>query len=195
MDAPRRSSRLAAKIANVLDSKGTIIPEAAPVMLKKPAKDESVDSTIQVGDVIPDITLPDEDGTSIRLRDITANKGLVIFAYPKASTPGCTKQGCGFRDNYPKIQASDYEVLGLSFDTSKAQKAFKDKQNFPYHLLSDPKGELIKKLGAEKPGGGKLFRSHWIFEKGTGKCIVKEIDISPLVSVDKAFAVITDSEP
>ncbi|EPX75358.1 thioredoxin peroxidase [Schizosaccharomyces octosporus yFS286] len=175
---PRRSTRL-----NTKDAVGS-----------EPIKEKEQDSNkvINVGDFIPDLTLLNQDEIPVSLSELAKSRGIVIFAYPKASTPGCTKQGCGFRDNYPQIQAADYEVFGLSFDSCKSQKSFQTKQNFPYDLLSDPEGVLIERLGAKKPDG-KLFRSHWIFEKGTGKCLVKEIEISPLDSVDKAFQVITGS--
>lgn len=73
---------------------------------------------------------------------------LVIFSYPKANTPGCTTQACGFRDIHEEIAKLNYAVIGLSADPPKSQKSWKTKNTFQYHLLSDPKKELLKKLGA-----------------------------------------------
>ncbi|EEB07430.1 thioredoxin peroxidase [Schizosaccharomyces japonicus yFS275] len=144
----------------------------------------------QVGDCIPDLVLLNEDEQEVFLRKIIQDKGLIIFAYPKANTPGCTKQGCGFRDNYPKLMEANYEVLGVSYDSCRAQKNFKTKQNFPFHLLSDREGTLIQALGARKPDG-KLFRSHWVFERGTGKCLKKCIGVKPLESVEDVISLVT----
>ncbi|EPY53118.1 thioredoxin peroxidase [Schizosaccharomyces cryophilus OY26] len=188
---PRRSSRLNSKDPS--NVQGVAKPEKTETSSDTTASPANeLEQSIDVGDLIPDLTLLNQDEVPVKLSELVKSRGLVIFAYPRASTPGCTKQGCGFRDNYPQIQAADYEVFGVSFDSCKSQKSFKTKQEFPYDLLSDPEGLLIERLGARKPDG-KLFRSHWIFEKGSGKCLVKEIDISPLDSVDKVFQVVTGS--
>ncbi|KAK3325779.1 thioredoxin-like protein [Apodospora peruviana] len=76
--------------------------------------------------------------------------GVVLFTYPKASTPGCTKQACLFRDAYTPLTASGLAIYGLSTDSPKANTTFKDKQKLPYPLLCDPKATLIGAIGLKK---------------------------------------------
>jgi thioredoxin-dependent peroxiredoxin len=101
----------------------------------------------KVGDMAPDVGAPDETGKEIKLSSFKDKNAVVIFFYPKADTPGCTKESCGFRDDSKTYQEKGYVVLGASRDTPEAQKAFKEKYNLNYPLLSDPKGELATALG------------------------------------------------
>jgi len=106
----------------------------------------------QVGDVI-DFTLPDQDGNPVSLSDYKG-KTVVLFFYPKADTPGCTVEACEFRDNFPKfkkLQDSGVVILGISRDTPKAQKKFKDKFDLPYTLLADADQEIVKRFDLVKP--------------------------------------------
>lgn len=147
--------------------------------------DSNLDKQLQLGDEIPDLTLLDEDGNEINLKQISSQtKYLVIFAYPKALTPGCTRQVCGFQQNYESLTKLDTTVLGLSSDLPKSQKTFITKQGLKYHLLSDPEKKLIGPLGAKKEPSG-IKRSHWIFENGILK--IKKIQISPEDSFNGAL--------
>lgn len=160
-------------------------PAAAKSKVTKPKKEsqpKSESPEIDVGDKIPDITLLDEDENEVQLSDIKT-KYLVIFAYPKASTPGCTRQACGFQKNYDFLSKSNTTVYGLSADKPKSQKNFVVKQHLKYSLLSDPSRELIGLLGAKKNPTG-IKRSHWIFVDGVLK--VKKIQVSPEASVEGA---------
>lgn len=149
----------------------------------KPAKEKTKE--IEVGDDVPDMTLPDENGDDVSLKAAAAkSKFVVIFAYPKASTPGCTKQARGFQLNRDKLQELDATVFGLLADSPKSQLNFVTKQSLKYTLLCDPKRELILVLGAKKSPSG-IKRSHWIFKDG--KLAVKRIQISPDVSVLSAL--------
>jgi len=106
----------------------------------------------QIGDVI-DFTLPDQDGHPVSLSDYKG-KTVVLFFYPKADTPGCTVEACEFRDNFPKfkkLQDSGVVILGISRDTPKAQKKFKDKFDLPYTLLADADQEIVKRFDLVKP--------------------------------------------
>ena len=86
-------------------------------------------------------------------------KNLVIYFYPKDSTPGCTTEGQEFRDNYKQFKKFNTEILGVSRDTIKSHENFKNKQLFPFELLSDEELQVIKMLGAwgEKTMYGKKF--------------------------------------
>jgi len=106
----------------------------------------------QVGDPI-DFTLPDQDGNPVSLSSFHG-KTVVLFFYPKADTPGCTIEACEFRDNFPKfkkLQDQGVIILGISRDTPKAQKKFKDKFDLPYTLLADADQEIVKRFDLVKP--------------------------------------------
>lgn len=101
----------------------------------------------RVGDEIPDLSAKDETGKEVRLSDFKGKSGVVLFFYPKADTPGCTKESCGFRDELDKLVAKGYQPLGASRDTPEAQKAFKEKFKLTYPLLSDPDNKLSAAFG------------------------------------------------
>ena len=88
------------------------------------------------------------------------DKPVVLFFYPRADTPGCTIESCGFRDAFEKFQKQGIVVLGISRDTVKDQKKFKDKYDLPYDLLADPDMELINRYDLVKPKNmyGKLVK-------------------------------------
>lgn len=75
-------------------------------------------------------------------QDLIKDNGIVIFFYPKANTPGCTTQACGFRDNYDELLKAGYKVYGMSADKPKSQANWRKKHNFQYNLLSDPSFEV-----------------------------------------------------
>lgn len=130
------------------------------------------------GDKIPEsIEVELQDSTKINLSKYAKdNHILVIFAYPKASTPGCTRQAKGFRDEFDDLKKLNATVLGLSADNSKSQTSFKNKQELPYNLIADTKLQLITLLGCKK-FPNKTTRSHFIFVDGILK--IKKIKISP----------------
>ena len=112
-------------------------------------KDGGIDM-LSVGDAAPRFTLLDQDGNTVSLTDFLGKKVLVWF-YPKASTPGCTAEGCNIRDNHAAFVDANVEILGISKDSVKRQKNFATKQNFPYRLLSDESGETVEAFGAWGP--------------------------------------------
>jgi len=102
---------------------------------------------LKVGDKAPDFTLLNQDGESVSLTDYRGKKVLLWF-YPKASTPGCTVEGCSLRDNYGSFTDKNVEIIGMSKDSVRRQKNFATKKDFPYPLLSDETGETISAFGA-----------------------------------------------
>ena len=92
---------------------------------------------MEINDKVADFALQDEEGRMVHLKDF-AGTPVVLFFYPRADTPGCTIEACGFRDHFKKLQKAGVVVLGISRDTVKAQKKFKDKYDLPYTLLADP---------------------------------------------------------
>lgn len=134
-----------------------------------------------------DIPLLTDEAKPINLADYVGRR-VLIFAFPRADTPGCTTQACGFRDNFPKVEAAGALVFGLSTDEPKALAKWKVKQKLPYTLISDPHHALIGRLGAwgERSMYGRKFmgtiRSHFIFDT-SGALEKAEIKIAPLDSV------------
>lgn len=183
----RRSARVASKKpeseTKIESLKTSKVTKPKKEVKKKDLKEVSATESkeLEVGDEIPDITLLNQDEESISLKGAASkNKIILIFAYPKASTPGCTRQACGFRNNFNDLKEKAL-ILGLSADSPKAQKNFQSKQGLQYDLLSDPKKELIGVLGAKKSPSG-IKRSHWIFKDG--KLAVKRVQISPEASIE-----------
>ena len=102
---------------------------------------------LEPGTPAPDFTLPDADGTPVTLSDLRGRK-VVLYAYPAASTPGCTTQACDFRDSLSSLQAAGFEVLGLSPDAPAALARFRDEQSLTFPLLSDPGTQVLTAYGA-----------------------------------------------
>ncbi|CAH6722324.1 peroxiredoxin Dot5p [[Candida] jaroonii] len=181
----RRSTRNKgkSKAEEPIDSKP--VKKTKTTKMSEEVKPEIKEQEIEVGDSIPDLTLLDEDSNEINLVEAAKKtKYVVIFAYPKASTPGCTRQVCGFQAQLGDFKDLDVTIFGLSADLPTAQKKFVEKQGLEYHLLSDPKKELIGVLGAKKSPTG-IKRSHWIFVDG--KLKIKKIQISPEDSFNGAL--------
>lgn len=103
-----------------------------------------------VGDTVKDFTLPNQNGEMITLSQYKGKKVLVWF-YPKASTPGCTAEGCSLRDNFEDLSTKDVVVLGISMDSVKRQANFVKKHSFPYDLLADTEGVVVRDFGAWGP--------------------------------------------
>ena len=99
------------------------------------------------GDKAPEITLVDQDQESISLTDY-AGKKVILYFYPAAMTPGCTKQACDFRDSLAPLTQAGYVVLGVSKDSPEKLKKFEDKESLNFHLLSDPSLDVHHSYGA-----------------------------------------------
>ncbi|WP_339831698.1 thioredoxin-dependent thiol peroxidase [uncultured Altibacter sp.] len=107
-------------------------------------------NTLQAGDTVPNFSAVDQDGNTIKLSDYKGKK-LVVFFYPAANTPTCTVEACNLSDHYKDLQKAGYEILGVSKDTQRKQKNFKEKYNFPYPLLADTEKEVINAFGVWGP--------------------------------------------
>lgn len=105
---------------------------------------------LKPGDKAPDFSAKDEQGTTRSLSDYKGKK-LVVFFYPKASTPGCTAEACNLNDNFERFQSQGYEILGVSADSQKRQSNFKNKYEFKYPLLADENREVINAFGVWGP--------------------------------------------
>lgn len=113
----------------------------------------------------------DENGNRVKLSDF-ADKKLVLYFYPKDSTPGCTAEACDLRDNYERFLALGYEVLGVSRDSAASHQRFIAKYNLPFHLISDTELSILKAYEAwgEKKMYGKVtegtLRTTYVIENG-----------------------------
>lgn len=107
-------------------------------------------TTLIAGDKAPNFSGLDQNGTSHTLADYKGKK-LVVFFYPKASTPGCTTEACDLRDNYARFQANNYALLGVSADSAKAQAKFIEKYDLPFPLLADEDKSVIQAFGVWGP--------------------------------------------
>lgn len=107
-------------------------------------------TTLKPGDKAPEFSAKDQEGNLIKLSDFKGKK-LVLFFYPKASTPGCTAEACDLRDNYARFKDRNYALLGVSADSEKRQSNFKEKNQLPYPLLADEDLTVIKAFGVWGP--------------------------------------------
>lgn len=137
---------------------------------------------LQVGEKAPSFEAKDQDGNIVKLPDFQGKK-VVLYFYPKDSTPGCTAQACSLRDNYEALLTKGYVVLGVSADDEKSHKKFVDKYSLPFPLLADPEHHIIEAyhVWAEKSMYGKTYmgivRTTFIIdENGVIQEIITKID-------------------
>jgi len=150
---------------------------------------------LEIGDIAPTFELAADDGSVIKLADYAGQK-LLIFFYPKADTPGCTTQACGFRDNYPAIEANGAAVVGISPDSVEALAKWRATQGFPYPLLSDADHQIAEAYGTwgeRSMYGNKymgIIRSHFVVG-ADGKLEDVQYKISPKNSIKQGVKQLT----
>ena len=134
-------------------------------------------TTLKVGDKAPEFAAKDNEGNIIKLIDYKGKK-VVLFFYPKASTPGCTVEACNLRDNYARFINNGYDLLGVSADSAKRQQNFIDKHDLPFPLLADVDKTVInaykvwgpkKFMGREYDG---IYRTTFIIDE---KGVIEEV--------------------
>jgi peroxiredoxin Q/BCP len=154
-------------------------------------RDRSVAETprLEVGDKAPAFSLPDADGNTVKLSDYKGRKVSVYF-YPAASTPGCTKQACDFRDNLRDLNDAGLDVVGISPDKPEKLAKFRDNQQLTFPLLSDPDKKVLKAYGAygEKKMYGKtvegVIRSTFVVDE-KGKIALAQYNVKATGHVAK----------
>ena len=117
--------------------------------------------SLQPGDVAPDFTLPDQDGTPVSLSGFRGAP-VVVYFYPADDTPGCTTEACGFNDNLARFQAAQVAVIGISPDGDASHQRFRTKYGLRFPLLSDPDHTTMERYGAwgeRSKGGPGVIRS------------------------------------
>jgi peroxiredoxin Q/BCP len=138
---------------------------------------------MEIGDKVPDFLGTDENGNELRMQDF-AGKKLVLYFYPKDSTPGCTQEACNLRDNYERMLAKGYAVVGVSVQDAKSHQRFIEKNNLPFPLIADTEIVLNNAFGVwgEKSMCGRkymgTFRTTFIInEEGIVEQIFKPKEI------------------
>src|SRR6476659_5561030 len=135
------------------------------------------------GDTAPDFTLPDADGKPVSLADYRGRR-VVVYFYPAASTPGCTKQACDFRDSLTELNGAGLDVLGVSPDKPAKLAKFRDKEGLTFPLLSDADKDVLNASGAfgEKQMYGKTVTG---VIGPSGKIEVAQYNVRPTGHVAK----------
>jgi peroxiredoxin Q/BCP len=145
---------------------------------------------LNIGDKAPEFELVSDEGRPVKLSDFRGQK-VILFFYPKAATPGCTTQACGFRDNYSVFETHGATVLGISPDMPEALAKWRAAEGFPYALLSDPEHEVAEAYavwGEKKMYGNAymgIIRSHFVIDEA-GKVADVQFKVSPTDSVGRA---------
>lgn len=143
------------------------------------------------GDTAPDFALTSDSGETVKLSDLRGQR-VVLFFYPKAATPGCTTQACGFRDNYSAIETAGATVFGISPDAPDMLAKWRAEEQFPYQLLSDPEHVVADAYGVwgEKKLYGRsymgIIRSHFVID-AKGDLEDVQVKVSPKESVERAL--------
>ncbi len=144
------------------------------------------------GDVVPDFELPDQTGTPRKLSDLLANGPVVLFFYPAAMTPGCTKESCHFRDMEAEFAAVGAQRIGISADSVDKQKQFDEKESLGYPLLSDADRTVAKLLGAKRGGPNFVPNKRITFVIDSDRTLLGVIhtEISMGAHADKALEIL-----
>jgi peroxiredoxin Q/BCP len=144
------------------------------------------------GDLAPEFDLPTQDGSRLALRDALQTGPVVLFFYPKAMTPGCTKESCHFRDLAAEFAEAGAQRIGISADAVDKQAAFAGKHGFDFPLLSDPDRAVAKAYGVKRPG--PLMNARATFVIGADGRIIEVIksEINMDSHADKALAALVD---
>ncbi|KAF8072949.1 bcp1 [Scenedesmus sp. PABB004] len=161
-----------------------IAETAAPP--KKKAKAAKAKAGLDVGDDLPTFTVVNDADEAVASADLVKDCGIVLFAYPKANTPGCTNQAKGLNDALGELAAAGYKVYGISADKPAAQASWRAKHGLGFRLLCDPSYEVLARLGFTK-GAKSIARSHIVVEKG-GRVADVQVGVTPKDSVKGALA-------
>ena len=145
------------------------------------------------GDVVDDFVLPDQTGTDRTFSDFLTNGPVVLFFYPAAMTPGCTKEACHFRDLAGEFSAVGAQRVGISTDSVDKQAQFADRESFDYPLLSDADGAVAARFGVKRGLLGKLApvkRTTFVVDTDSRILEVIASEVSMDTHADKALEVL-----
>ena len=128
---------------------------------------------LSVGDRLPDVICNDQDGHPVNIGQFGAQGYLLVYFYPKANTPGCTKQGCSLRDNWAGLTKLGVKILGVSTDNEADQKSFRTAQGFPFSLLADKDKKVVTAFHVPTRLGF-AGRSAYLFKEGV--CVMADYE-------------------
>lgn len=139
---------------------------------------------MKIGDQMPSFAVKDQDGRTVKSDELIGRgRKIVLYTYPKDSTPGCTAEACSFRDSFQELSDAGYTIVGISKDSEKSHSNFRAKYELPFTLLSDTDTSLLQSLGAwgEKKLYGKIsmgtLRRTYVFsEEGVLERIIEKVD-------------------
>src|SRR5215813_13160253 len=149
---------------------------------------------LEVGDNAPAFSLPDADGNTVKLSDYKGRR-VVVYFYPAAATPGCTKQACDFRDSLAELNGAGLDVIGISPDKPEKLAKFRDTEKLTFPLLSDPDRKVLTAYGAygEKQMYGKtvtgVIRSTFVVDE-KGKIAVAQYNVKAAHTTTKIKQII-----
>jgi peroxiredoxin Q/BCP len=149
---------------------------------------------VEQGDQVDDFELPDENAMSRRLSDFLARGPVVLFFYPGALTPGCTKESCHFRDLVSEFAAVGAQRVGISNDPVEKQKRFADQHSFDYPLLSDADGTVATKFGVRR-SGGRAKRATFVIAPDATVVAVIRSELRMNVHADQALEALRGGSP
>ena len=133
---------------------------------------------LAVGAAAPQISSIDQEGKAVNFKDVYAKGPTLVYFYPKADTPGCTKQACSLRDDWSALQAKGIQVLGVSEDKPDAQKAFQEKFKLPFTLIADHDGKVAKAFGVDMIPVANLTKRESFLIKD-GKVVWNMLKVTP----------------
>ncbi len=135
----------------------------------------AIAETLAIGAPLPTVEQKNQDGQPIKLAEAGAKGYTLVYFYPKADTPGCTKQACSLRDSYAALTDKGVKIFGVSADKVGSQKTFKDKYKLPFDLLADADGKVIAAFGVPTTLG---FAKRQAFLFKDGKLVWSDLSAS-----------------
>jgi len=149
-------------------------------------------AALELGETLPGVRAFDQDRREIALAEVGGDGFTLVYFYPKADTPGCTKQACSLRDAFAGLTERGVRVFGVSHDTVEAQKAFQEKYHLPFSLLADTAHEVSVAFGV--PSRGEYAaRQAFLFEDG--KLVWRDLEASTSEQAADVLAAIDGLEP
>ena len=144
-----------------------------------------VNAPIEVGASAPRIAATTDSGAHLDLGEVYDAGVVLVYFYPKADTPGCTKQACNLRDAYEALEESGISVLGVSIDDVSAQRAFKEKYGLPFILIADADGDLVDAFGVPHRG---RYAQRQAFLIADGLVVWRDLQANPTSQAEDALA-------
>lgn len=120
---------------------------------------------LKSGSPAPDFALPDQDGATVRLKDLLSTGPLILYFYPADFTPGCTREACSIRDLHAELQQTGLTVVGVSPQSPESHRRFRDKYALPFTLLADPDKVAIKAYDVAGPFGFGVRRTTFLIDR------------------------------